>query len=50
MRTFYVYVHTNKVNGKKYIGITSQTPSHRWRNGNGYKHCRKFYHAILYYG
>ena len=50
MRTFYVYVHTNKANGKKYIGITSQIPSHRWRNGKGYKHCIKFYHAILYYG
>ena len=50
MRTFYVYVHTNKINNKKYFGITSQIPSRRWRNGNGYKHCVKFYHAILYYG
>lgn len=50
MRTFYVYVHTNKTNGKKYFGITSQIPSRRWRNGKGYRHCIKFYHAILYYG
>lgn len=50
MRTFYVYVHTNKTNGKKYFGITSQIPTRRWRNGKGYKHCIKFYHAILYYG
>lgn len=50
MRTFYVYVHTNKINNKKYFGITGQIPSRRWRNGKGYKHCIKFHHAILKYG
>ena len=50
MRTFYVYVHTNKTNGKKYFGITSQVPSRRWRDGKGYKHCIKFNNAIQYYG
>ena len=32
-----VYLHTNLINNKKYIGITSQTPQKRWRNGLGYK-------------
>lgn len=36
MVSFYVYKHTNKTNGKVYIGITSMTPSERWKNGKGY--------------
>ena len=30
-----VYMHTSP-SGKRYIGITSQTPNKRWENGNGY--------------
>lgn len=49
-RYYYLYCHTNKINGKKYIGISLQKPSVRWQNGNGYKGCRKFYCAIQKYG
>lgn len=45
-----VYVHTNKINGKKYVGQTSIKPERRWNNGNGYKTQPYFYRAIQKYG
>ena len=45
-----VYQHKNKINGKVYIGITSQNPEQRWRNGEGYKSSPHFYSAIQKYG
>ena len=51
---YYVYVHTNIINGKKYVGITCQEPNKRWKNRTGYnprgKGKSKFYSAILKYG
>ena len=44
-----VYCHTNKANGKKYIGITQQTPERRWKNGKGYS-TQHFARAIQKYG
>lgn len=44
-----VYKHTSPSN-KVYIGITSQKPEYRWRNGNGYKYHLYFYNAIQKYG
>lgn len=48
--TYCVYVHINKINDKKYVGMTMKNPNVRWRNGNGYKHCTYFYAAIQKYG
>ena len=50
MKTYTIYIHKNKINGKVYIGQTSQNPKKRWNNGKGYKDSHKFYNAILKYG
>lgn len=47
---YVVYCHINKINGKKYFGITRQTPSRRWRNGEGYSKNPYFSKAIKKYG
>lgn len=49
MHSYCVYKHTSP-SGKVYIGITSQTPSARWRGGEGYRHNEYFFRAILKYG
>lgn len=45
-----VYCHTNKLNGKRYFGITSMRPEVRWGNGNNYRSSRHFNFAIEKYG
>ncbi len=46
-----VYVHINKFNDKKYIGITSKPKvEHRWNGGRGYKENTHFSSAIQKYG
>lgn len=45
-----VYKHTNKENGKCYIGITSQDVRIRWNRGWGYQYCPHFWRAIQKYG
>lgn len=54
MDNYKIYCHTNKINGKKYIGQTKQNPKSRWGK-NGYEYIRKqpnshFSSAILKYG
>lgn len=50
MKEYCVYCHTNRINGKKYVGITSQRPEKRWRNGNGYRNNEYFFRAIEKHG
>lgn len=45
-----VYIHTNKINNKTYIGITCKSPKDRWRGGANYKHNVYFNNAIMKYG
>lgn len=46
-----VYVHTNRINNKKYIGQTSQSLEDRsGNNGIGYKKNPRFWKAIQKYG
>ena len=45
-----IYKHTNKINGKTYIGKTTDIRN-RWRNnGIHYKTCPRFWSAIKHYG
>lgn len=50
MDEYYVYMHVNKINGKRYIGITKQIPEKRWANGTHYSNNKHFHNAILKYG
>lgn len=45
-----IYVHINKQNNKRYVGITSQKVEYRWNYGEGYKNNPHFYAAIHKYG
>lgn len=50
-KKYCVYIHTNKTNQKKYVGMTSLKPQIRWgNNGSGYKAQERFYTDILQYG
>ena len=48
---YYVYIHTCKDNGKKYVGVTTKRkPEYRWLEGRGYQYNDHFYKAILKHG
>lgn len=51
-KEYYVYCHLNKINNKRYFGITKQFPEHRWGvDGVNYKDkCPHFWSAIVKYG
>lgn len=53
MKNYIVYIHQNKINQKRYIGITCQPVQGRWgHKGNRYTKDRQevFYNAIQKYG
>lgn len=50
MKKYKLYVHINKINNKKYVGITSMIPDKRWANGRGYRENNYFYNSIKKYG
>lgn len=49
MNNYLVYKHTFP-NGKVYIGITSNEPNKRWKNGFGYIAQKKMFSSIVKYG
>lgn len=49
-KTYCVYMHKNRKNGKVYIGITGGNPLYRWNHGKGYKENEHFSRAINKYG
>lgn len=51
MDRYIIYMHTNKLNGKFYIGQTCQSLEKRaGSNGESYRGCDRFYQAIKEYG
>lgn len=50
MNNYCVYCHTNRINGKKYIGITCNVKNRWSSNGKQYKYCPYFWSAIEKYG
>ena len=50
-RKYKVYIYTNKINEKKYVGQTCRNLKVRAKkNGDGYQECTLFYRAIQKYG
>ena len=49
-KQYTVYMHENKTNHKKYIGITSQDVNARWNHGTNYKSCHAIRRAFEKYG
>ena len=49
MNSYVIYCHTNKINGKKYVGQTCMETEKRWRSGFGYRGV-PFFNAIQKYG
>lgn len=45
-----VYMHENRLNGKKYVGQTCKKPEIRWNQGKNYSRSTHFYQAIQKYG
>lgn len=49
-KTYCIYCLINRINGKKYVGMTSQRLNNRWRRGKGYRGCEAIEQAFKEYG
>ena len=49
-KKYCIYLHINKINGKKYIGQTCQKPKYRQNHGRGYIKNKDFQEDIKIYG
>ena len=49
-KNYKVYVYTNIINQKKYVGITRKNIKQKWNDGGGYSENKKFYKDIKKYG
>lgn len=49
-KIYRVYIHTNKINNRRYVGMTSLKPQTRWKKGQGYDRQPHFYKDIKAYG
>ena len=47
---YVLYEHRNKINGKRYIGITNNTTKRWYGKGKHYRQCLHFWSAIQKYG
>ena len=47
IKIYWVYIHINPTNQKKYIGITSKSPEERWNHGFGYQYNKAFFYDIV---
>ena len=45
-----IYILTNNINNKIYIGVTKKSLNDRFRKGKGYTHQKDFYNDICKYG
>lgn len=50
MGEYVVYVHQNKINGKRYVGITNNTSKRWYGKGKKYENCPHFATALRKYG
>lgn len=50
MSEYVLYIHQNKLNGKRYVGITNNTRKRWYGKGKKYANCPRFASALKKYG